>query len=502
MSSFLAPSGVSVEVFPYEDFQGIDASRDEAALDTGKKQHMLQIKDGFADWRGTMVRDPGAVPRGEGNKIIKHVAFFGRDLAVYALKDGGGVTLSSDRASTFGAGHELTEVYPSNSIVTSTVFNSKTIFATRGQNMRQYDGMKWDEIIPDTDNQPAYIIPIQRRLATAGHAGNRTTIDISRVDDESVFTEDEDVNASQVTKASDINIGNIIGTADEIRGLGVFESNRLAVFTNDQTLIYVLHPDYTQWTIDDKANVNVGTISHNTIARAGNDLLFCARDGVHSLRRSETNGVTIYSLPLSSKIDTIYRSLINSVTDTELINAYYDQDNGQYHVFFPQTDLLTKRLTMTVSPIQGGESKWSTADFLNTSCGRSLGGVTIIGTPGGVWNRLQPEDVTEITPDMEVITPILWQGAINDTKTSYSFILQATGTGVLQVEAFDEDDRTLSSFQFDIDDSAEDDRFFDVPLSKQYERKFEHRYRGVKFKFTTSGDGLLKIIGFAVTVRK
>ena len=190
------------------------------------------------------------------------------------------------------------------------------------------------------------------------------------------------------------------------------------------------------------------------------------------------------------------------MTDTELINAYYDQDNGQYHVFFPQTDLLTKRLTMTVSPIQGGESKWSTADFLNTSCGRSLGGVTIIGTPGGVWNRLQPEDVTEITPDMEVITPILWQGAINDTKTSYSFILQATGTGVLQVEAFDEDDRTLSSFQFDIDDSAEDDRFFDVPLSKQYERKFEHRYRGVKFKFTTSGDGLLKIIGFAVTVRK
>ena len=39
---------------------------------------------------------------------------------------------------------------------------------------------------------------------------------------------------------------------------------------------------------------------------------------------------------------------------------------------------------------------------------------------------------------MVVTTPILWQGAINDIKESYSFILQATGKGELQVEAFDE----------------------------------------------------------------
>ena len=98
-------------------------------------------------------------------------------------------------------------------------------------------------------------------------------------------------------------------------------------------------------------------------------------------------------------------------------------------------------------------------------------------------------------------TPILWQGAINDIKESYSFILQATGKGELQVEAFDERGRYLSAIQFTITEGGVDDNFPDVPLSRQYERKFEHRYRGVQFRFTTKGKGLLKIIGFAVNVR-
>ena len=61
----------------------------------------------------------------------------------------------------------------------------------------------------------------------------------------------------------------------------------------------------------------------------------------------------------------------------------------------------------------------------------------MIGTPGGIWNRSNVEDLVTHSPEMVVDTPILWQGAINDTKESYSFILQATGKGELQIEAFD-----------------------------------------------------------------
>lgn len=495
MSTTYAPSGVNVKVYPYEDFQGIDASRDVGALDTGQKQHMVDIQDGFADWRGTLVRDPGAKPRTEGNKYIKHVAFFGRDLAVWAQVDGGGTTLKSERD------HIKEEVYPRSAVVTSTTYNNKVVFASRDYGMYQYDGFSWKSIESNSDPRPAYIVAIQRRLAVAGMPGKRTIIDFSRVDDEEVFTEDEEDGAAQVTKAADIDIGNIIGTADEIKGLGVFENSRLAVFTNDQTLVYQLHPDYTRWSIDDKANIKVGTISHNSIVQAGSDLLFCSRDGVHSLRRSETNGVTIYTIPMSNKIDLIYRGLLKQVDDHEKISAYYDQDEGQYHIFFPFSDQITKRLTLSLNPMQGGESKWSSGEFLNATCGAALGGKQLIGTPGGVWEREKIEDELEFSPEMVVTTPILWQGAINDTKESYSFILQATGKGELQVEAFDERGRYLSAMQFLIEDGGADDKFPDVPLSRQYERKFEHRYRGVQFRFTTKGKGLLKIIGFAVTVR-
>ena len=60
MSTTYSPSGVRVKVYPYEDFQGIDASRDISALDTGQKQHMVEIENGFSDWRGTIVREAGA----------------------------------------------------------------------------------------------------------------------------------------------------------------------------------------------------------------------------------------------------------------------------------------------------------------------------------------------------------------------------------------------------------------------------------------------------------
>jgi len=635
MSTTYAPSGVKTKVYPYEDFQGIDASRDKGALDTGQKQHLLDISNGFADWRGSIVRDPGATQRTPGDAVITHVTFFGRDLAVWAQKDGGGTSLKSERSidnpqrtievewdpvtqtivddttgnarptSTFryydvlfkdipnypdmtslawgddatgtpvyvlriavdnaevlvptddggspatievavdevfnrvtvsssgsaagdltyfndfldaqsidyylyanrtdvkpqSNGHEAFEVYPQTSIVTSTIFNNKVVFASRDYPMYTYDGFKFEQIEADSDPRPAYVVAVQRRLATAGQPGRRTLIDFSRVDKEDIYTLDEDPAAVQVTQASDIDVANVIGTADEIRGLGVFENSRLAVFTFDQTLVYQLHPDYTLWQIDDKANIKVGTISHNTICQAGADLLFCSRDGVHSLRRSETNGVTIFTIPMSNKIDLLYRSYVRSVDDTEQISAYFDQDEGQYHIYFPISDLISKRLTLTLNPMAGGESKWSSGDFLNVRCGKTLGGVTLLGTPGGVWEQNKVEEVVEYSPEMVVTTPILWQGAINDIKESYSFILQATGKGELQVEAFDERGRYMSSMQFLIEDDGVDDKFPDVPLSRQYERKFEHRYRGVQFRFTTRGKGLLKIIGFAVTVR-
>ena len=128
MSTSYAPSGVKVKVYPYEDFQGIDASRDKAALDTGQKQHLLDIENGYADWRGSIIRDPGAEQRTSGDRLIKHVTFYGRYALVWAQKDGGGVSLKSDNNSF------AEEVFPKNNVVTSTLYNNQVLFFSRDEN--------------------------------------------------------------------------------------------------------------------------------------------------------------------------------------------------------------------------------------------------------------------------------------------------------------------------------------------------------------------------------
>ncbi len=54
-----------------------------------------------------------------------------------------------------------------------------------------------------------------------------------------------------------------------------------------------------------------------------------------------------------------------------------------------------------------------------------------------------------------------------------------------------------------VDGSDYDSEFSGMPLIKQYERKWEHRYRGAMYRFRTEGgSGHLRVTGLAITVRK
>lgn len=489
-------AGIYVKPYIYDGWSGLDTSRDESAQETGERQSLVTLNNGHADWTGAIFRDPGATKRGGENKLITHINFFGRDLSAWAQEDGGGVTLKSE------SGHEALEVYPQNAVVSSTVFNGVLTFASKDQSLYTYDGIKFTEVPNTKDNLgPAYITTIQRRLAVAGGL-NRTVVDLSRVDRNGVFSKDEPEEEGSVLKAADIDIRNFIGTSDEIKGLGAFETNRLAVFTRDKTLIYRIDPDFTQWTIEDKSNIQVGTISHNSIVSAGSDILFASREGVHSIRRSDANGLTIYSVPMSNKVKELYRRLVKSVTDLETISGWYDQDNGQYHLHFPRTSVLCTRLTLTLNPVPGQTSTWSTSTFLNARCGRQLGETTIIGTSGGIYEVGRLEDLdSEIYPDTEIETPIFWHGDIVSEKETHSVTIHASGKGTLTIRAISDEGRELQAFTLEIDSQAEDDNFTGIALSQQYERPFQHKYRGVRFNITMAGSGLVRLIGIAVSVK-
>jgi hypothetical protein len=500
-SSHHSPSGIKTQTFPYENFQGLDTSRDVTSLDTGQEQHLANVINASCDWRGQIVRDPACKHRA-GEYKIAHVRFFGKGELCWVEKTGAGLNFRSER------NHELEGVHPVSSIVSSTVFNQSVIMASRARPMYRYDGINFTRNqSPAADLlRPAYVTSVQRRLAVAGMPGRETQVHLSRVDQDEIFPEDEDPASNNVLRAGYIDVANLLGTADQITGLGTFEQNRLVVFTADRAIIYRIDPDIDKWVIDDNANINIGCASHNTIANAGTDLLFCSRSGIHSIKRSEDNGILVFSYSLSDKIDLLYRELFQSVPDKETISAVFDQDTAQYHVFFPQPgDTYCKRLTLAMNPEAGeAQPKFNTGDFLNARCGAFLNGQLVFGTTGGIYESLkvEDEDPKAFTPEMTIVTPLLWHGSLSETKETYSLIIQAAGKGVIEIDAQDDCGKIVGSLVFEVDDTPDDNYFQDVPLSKQYERKWSHRYRAAQYRIRSKGGGgLLRIIGFAVTVR-
>jgi len=201
---------VKTKVFAYEDFQGLDTSRDITSLDTGKQQHLTVLENASCDWRGQIVRDPTASLRKNGG-IIRHIRFFGRDELAYVEETGAGLNLSSDRD------HLLESVYPTNAVVSSTVFNQQAHFAARSLATYRYDGVQFrrNQSPALANLAPAYLNSIQRRFVVAGIPGKETEVHFSRVDQDEIFADDEDPASTNALRAGFIDIANLLGTADQ-----------------------------------------------------------------------------------------------------------------------------------------------------------------------------------------------------------------------------------------------------------------------------------------------
>jgi hypothetical protein len=254
MSSTLAPSGVKLKTHSYHNFQGVDSSRDKSSLDTGDEQHLVDCINASCDWRGTIIRDNGATLRKTTVGTIRHLAFYGSDLAVWAESQDSGTALIADN------GADLIDIYDVDAVVTSTVFGGKTVFSSRGKPLEYFDGTIFKQSTSKNIQDPAYITTLQNRLVIAGGEGSSTKLKVSRVDDSEIFPEDEEPDAEQVTKAIFFDIGNVIGNQGSIKGLGTFENSRLVIFTEDKGVVYEISTDNTQIAIDDSI-IPKGTVT-------------------------------------------------------------------------------------------------------------------------------------------------------------------------------------------------------------------------------------------------
>lgn len=487
----------------YNGFMGVDVSRDKSFMDTGERQHVVEMVNCYADWRGAIITDNGAHKRrNSGNGHIQSVRFYAQEGLCWSQVEGGGIALNSDRS------HREIDAFPLGAVVAFANFGGAVRAFAGGEVGWSYDGFAWRRAKHAI--KPAFGVAIQDRLAVAGDPEQPTVVVLSRAEDADVMLDEEPASSVEITKASFIDIASKIDTADSITGLGAFEINRLAIFTNDQCIVYKVDPDYTKWALDERANLRTGCISHRSIVPAGNDLLFCSRRGIHALRRSEQNGLTIIELPLSDKVETIYKQLVRTVADPKHISACFDADEGQYHVFFPQKNsIYSTRLTMSIRP--GADYlAWSSGDFLQATCGAFLAGSLVVGTRGGVYNVLgrsarvvTNDSATEDTwPEGKCVSPILWHGSITDTKETKSLILHASGSGSILVDAFNESGEQMDSFEVDFVEDDETLTFPFLPLEQQYERPFFQRYRGLQLRFTFLTESRIRLIGFAVVLKK
>ena len=498
-----APIAIKSSANTYYGFRGIDRSRDITAMEVEKEQNFFKLENCYVDYRGQLLRDPKFFLHTGSNRFpVKALRFYNREGVCFAEEDAANTHLASDR------GHRVEQAYQKNAIVTMTNFKGKVHIFSEDQRMYRYDGFQFDTAT--TAIKPAFGVPIQRRLAVSGFSDRPTVIEFSRVDDPDIFLAEE-APTEEVTRASFIDISNLIGTADKIVGMGTFEANRLAVFTQDQTLVYIIDPDFEQWQLDSRANLRIGCVSHNSIVNAGSDLLFCSRRGIHSIMRSEQNGLTIAEASLSDEVEPLYQELVKTTPDPRMISAIYDQDNQTYHVFFPRRGgTQTKRLSMNFR--SGYEMvNFQLGDTLLPRCGAFLGGRLMFGTSDGVYEAtdrvfLQDTGLSDLRRSpMLAETPVLWLGDFLNSKRTHSLVIQATGAGRFYIDAMDDLDRPMTTIEVNLDRIEGDKHWGDAPLKSDYSFPFNHIFRGVRLRFRTEDkdvDSDVTLISFAFLMHK
>ena len=74
-----------------------------------------------------------------------------------------------------------------------------------------------------------------------------------------------------------------------------------------------------------------------------------------------------------------------------------------------------------------------------------MNGKLLFGTTGGVYEvlKVEKENDNSFTPNMDIKTPLLWHGSLEQTKETSSLLIQAAGKGVITIDAQDENGKII-----------------------------------------------------------
>jgi len=471
-------------------------------MERPEAQPLSEIDNLYCSSKGYITNEPSLAPIGTEMGYITHLRYFDdvNDVSVYAIRNGTGTSLRCTNGES-----KAESIWPAGVSVASAYLNRTLVLAAGQKTMRQFTGAEFKEITSSDIAGARYVCQVSNRLIAAGFDDNPCEIKMSRVNDPMRFESDEQPEDASVLKGARLNIQNLIGSSDRIRGLANFETNKLAVFTGDAVLVYVTNSDYTLWTIDLSSTVRYGTVSHKSIVSVGGDLFFCSSSGVHSMRRSAVNGSTVFTSSMSEDITELYQSLLAQVRNKDDISATFDPVAGRVHIFFPINNVLSYRLSASVADARTEQDitkvMWSLTTFGGMTCGDYQSGRSLIGTVSGI-KEAAPWYATDARRGPGYARfPTLWHNDIFNPKRSLHMVLYAAGAGEVTVTASDETGRELSVVTFVLPKSDQVD-YAGVPLQRQFIKPFSHEYIGLRLKINISANSLIRIFSIGVNTKE
>lgn len=502
MSSTTSPRAIKESPKVYERFTGLETLRDSTAMDIGKNQPLATLVNGYIDEAGQIIRDPGMdrIQSGINVVLARHLNVFEltwieRQERSFTLKSSAG--RSQDLGWNFSA------------LPVAAHFNGNLIYMAQSEKPWTYSGAVFkdlDDSHPLAQLRPAFGCSVQSRFVIGGSPLAPGVIEVSRVNDISKFSANEDEDEESVNRAGKIDIWSVIGENETMTGLSSFETNKLIIFTAARGIMYRVTTDIDDWVIEDRTSITNGCISHRTIQKAGPAILYCSRNGVYGVARSTDAGGNVASFRLSGGISRLYRRLIRSVPDVRRISAVWDQDNNQYHIFFPRTKDVSSRLTMTLdSPdVTASSPKWSLSEGgLNQICGDFHEGSLVFGSNDGLYQvGLVEEDGRELNPILTVETPNLYLGSFTDAKDITGVIVSASGKSLLNIEMIDaKTGRVRWQKEIEVEADAAPEGPLGYPLAEARVIPINERTTSCRIRFTAKGAGAFCLAAFALLVR-
>lgn len=558
------------KLFSYNRFIGLDSVTSPSNM---SERFLTELKGGYVDFRGQILRGPileyaldqSASPKhfiDEEHYNIKH--YGANDFCRYIFdrpigNPQVGVNILSDSVTQTSAFSQSNAAISPISLVN---FDQKQFAFMSGHDPYYYNGTAFTNAATGSSNQYSSLasypkggmaVNILNRLVVAGIPGRETEIHISVQDSfEDWRTNTSSGTTPNQTDGAIIDVKNQFTSNDTIQGLAVLEGDKLVVFGQNETLVYLADTNINLWEIARDFRVPIGLFGRNTAVNVGTDVFFCSRFGIHSLKRA-ASGLTLETKTFTREIRTLYQGLIENVPTktggySNIIfsepHAVWDGGIGQYRVFIPQNNTGTshREIRFTYDPDAGrsGHLSFATSGTGNSdadiTCGsyfakEDLGighfppASLLVGARNGFGNGRAfdgtpiPAATATSVPDgssaaFYVRTPLLSQGSPDTYKHYKRLIIRAVGTTDFRVKIYNSENNVLqntlvrpesATFSTTTGISGDGTRPIDLPIphrSKSISISFEtgSENEGTSSTSGATGFGTLKILDFALVI--